>query len=177
MATIGYKPLERFPVEFIAPTESDSLFRKQLLQGYVHDPGAALMGGVAGHAGIFSNANDVTVIMQMLLNKGEYGGVRFLKPSSVDEFTVKSSKISRRGLGFDKPETSLQKASPCSKRVSPATFGHTGFTGTCTWADPQSGIIFVFLSNRVNPSAENNKIIQMNLRTDIQDLIYQIINP
>jgi beta-glucosidase-like glycosyl hydrolase/CubicO group peptidase (beta-lactamase class C family) len=177
LATIGYKPLERFPVEFIAPTESDSLFRKQLLQGYVHDPGAALMGGVAGHAGVFSNANDVTVIMQMLLNKGEYGGVRFLKPSSVDEFTVKSSKISRRGLGFDKPETSLQKASPCSKRVSPATFGHTGFTGTCTWADPQSGIIFVFLSNRVNPSAENNKIIQMNLRTDIQDLIYQIINP
>ncbi len=177
LATMGYKPLERFPAEFIAPTENDSLFRKQLLQGYVHDPGAALMGGVAGHAGIFSNANDVAVIMQMLVNRGEYGGIRFFKPGTVDEFTAKGSKISRRGLGFDKPETNTQKGSPCSKRVSPFTFGHTGFTGTCAWADPQSGIVFVFLSNRVNPSAENNKLIQMNLRTDIQDIIYQIIKP
>lgn len=175
LATIGFKPLERFEESRIVPTELDSAFRKQLLRGYVHDPGAAMMGGVAGHAGLFSNASDVAVIMQMLLNRGEYGGIRFLKSSIVEEFTHRSAKVSRRGLGFDKAEYRPNKASPCSKYASIQTFGHTGFTGTCAWADPENGLLFIFLSNRVHPSAENNKLIQQNVRTTIHDLLYDML--
>lgn len=156
----------------IVPTEFDLSFRKQQVLGYVHDPAAALLGGVSGHAGLFSNANDVAVIMQMLLNGGTYGGVRVLKSSTIDLFTHKQNKKSRRGLGFDKPETNPLKASPAGKFCSPLAFGHTGFTGTCAWADPKNQLVYVFLSNRVNPSAENNKLAQMNIRTRIQDLIY-----
>lgn len=175
LATIGFRPLSRFDESRIVPTETDSLFRKQLLRGYVHDPGAAMMGGVAGHAGLFSNASDVAVIMQMLLNRGEYGGIRFFKSSIVDEFTQRSSKIGRRGLGFDKAEYRPKKNSPCSKYASPLTFGHTGFTGTCAWADPENGLLFIFLSNRIHPSAENSKLIQQNIRTNIHDLLYDML--
>lgn len=157
----------------IAPTEVDSIFRKQQLQGYVHDPAAAMLGGVSGHAGLFSNSNDVAVIMQMLLNQGTYGNVRVLKASTVELFTKKQSKKSRRGLGFDKPEIIPLKPSPTGSACSPLTFGHTGFTGTCAWADPKNQLVYVFLSNRVNPSAENNKLANMNIRTRIQDLIYE----
>jgi len=159
----------------IAPTEKDSIFRMQTLKGYVHDPGAAMLGGISGHAGLFSNANDIAVIMQMLLNEGEYAGVRILKSTTVNLFTKKQSKEFRRGLGFDKPETNLQKPSPTGKYCSPLTFGHTGFTGTCTWADPKNQLVYVFLSNRVNPNADNKTLSNLNIRTRIQDLIYQTL--
>lgn len=168
---LGFQPLKRFPANRIAPTENDTVFRKQLLDGYVHDPGAAMLGGVAGHAGLFSNANDVAVIMQMLLNKGSYGGVQYFKPSTVDFFTAKYSPDSRRGLGFDKPDMNA-KNSPTCKSASALTFGHTGFTGTATWADPATGLVYVFLSNRINPSVDNKKLVEMNVRTDIQEVIY-----
>ncbi len=159
----------------IAPTENDTVFRKQVIRGSVHDPGAAMLGGVSGHAGLFANANDVAVIMQMLVNGGTYGGIRLLKASTVDAFTKKNNKKSRRGLGFDKPETDPHKVSPAGKNCSPLAFGHTGFTGTCAWADPKNGLVYVFLSNRIYPSAENTKLAQMNIRTRIQDLIYEAV--
>ncbi len=176
LGSMGFNPLAKgIAKEKIAPTENDTLFRKQMIQGYVHDPAAAMLGGVSGHAGLFSNANDVAVIMQMLLNKGTYGNIRVLKSSTIELFTQKQNKKSRRGLGFDKPETMPLRPSPTGKMCSPLTFGHTGFTGTCAWADPKTGLIFVFLSNRVNPSAENNKLANMNIRTRIQDLLYEVI--
>ncbi len=171
LKTMGYNPLERFPKNRIVPTENDTTFRKQLLDGYVHDPGAAMLGGVGGHAGLFSNANDVAIIMQMLLNKGSYGGEQYFKASTVDKFTAKYHPDSRRALGFDKPDAN-PKNSPTCAAASLSTFGHTGFTGTATWADPETGLVYVFLSNRINPSVDNKKLVEMNIRTDIQQVIY-----
>jgi beta-N-acetylhexosaminidase len=171
LSTLGFNPLERFYKSRIAPTENDTVYRKQLLDGYVHDPGAAMLGGVAGHAGLFSNANDVAIIMQMLLNKGTYGGVDYFKPSTVTLFTSKYYEDTRRGLGFDKPDAN-PKNSPTCASASLSTFGHTGFTGTATWADPETGLVYVFLSNRINPSVDNKKLVEMNIRTDIQQVIY-----
>jgi CubicO group peptidase (beta-lactamase class C family) len=176
LGNLTFKPLKNGQtIAKIAPTENDLIFRKQLIQGHVHDQAAALMGGISGHAGLFSNANDVGIIMQMLLNDGTYGNVRVLKASTVHLFTQKQSKKSRRGLGFDKPETTPDKASPTGQNCSPLTFGHTGFTGVCAWADPKHNLVYVFLSNRVNPSTENNLLAQSNLRTRIQDLLYEAI--
>lgn len=175
LAYLGYHPLQRFNKNQIPPTENDGVFRKQLVHGYVHDQGTAMLGGMAGHAGLFSNANDVAIIMQMLLNGGEYGGVSFLKKETVEEFTSRQSKISRRGFGFDKPEVRPGKASPASKYMSGKGFGHQGFTGTVVWADPEYNLVYVFLSNRVYPNASVNKLASMGTRTDIQDLIYQAI--
>jgi beta-glucosidase-like glycosyl hydrolase/CubicO group peptidase (beta-lactamase class C family) len=176
LGNLTFKPLKNGQTTAkIAPTENDLIFRKQLIQGHVHDQAAALMGGISGHAGLFSNANDVGIIMQMLLNDGTYGNVRVLKASTVHLFTQKQSKKSRRGLGFDKPETTPDKASPTGQYCSPLTFGHTGFTGVCAWADPKHNLVYVFLSNRVNPSTENNLLAQSNLRTRIQDLLYEAI--
>ncbi len=171
LKTLGFQPLRRFTANRIVPTENDTIFRKQLLDGYVHDPGAAMLGGVGGHAGLFSNATDVAIIMQMLLNKGSYGGVQYLKPETVNLFTAKYNDNSRRGLGFDKPDMN-SKNSPTCKSASATTFGHTGFTGTATWVDPESGLVYVFLSNRINPSVDNKKLVEMNIRTDIQEVIY-----
>lgn len=171
LKTLGFQPLKKFTANRIVPTENDTIFRKQLLDGYVHDPGAAMLGGVGGHAGLFSNATDVAVIMQMLLNKGTYGGVQYFKPETVNLFTAKYNDKSRRGLGFDKPEMN-SKNSPTCKSASASTFGHTGFTGTATWVDPESGLVYVFLSNRINPSVDNKKLVEMNVRTDIQEVIY-----
>ena len=170
---ILYKPLSRFDTLQIAPTEWDVYFRHELVYGYVHDPGAAMMGGVAGHAGLFASANDVSIIFQMLMNKGIYGGKRFFKASTVDLFTGYRSMRNHRGLGFDKPATDSDDGGPAGSRCSGYTFGHTGFTGTCAWSDPATGILFVFLSNRVYPSATNNKIIKLNVRTIAQDYIYE----
>ena len=172
--TLGYKPLQRFPKEAIVPTENDTDWRHQLLQGYVHDPAAAMMGGVAGHAGIFSNANDVAVIMQLLLNGGTYGGKRYLNAETIAQFTTQQCSC-RRGYGFDKPETNPAKSSPTCECVSPLTYGHTGFTGTCVWTDPVYNLTYVFLSNRIHPSQENKKITSMNIRTDIQQAIYDCL--
>jgi beta-glucosidase-like glycosyl hydrolase/CubicO group peptidase (beta-lactamase class C family) len=168
----GFNPRNKFALKEIVPTEIDTVFRKQLIHGFVHDPAAAMFGGVSGNAGLFSNANGLAVIMQMLLNKGTYGGQRFFKPETVDLFTGKQFANNRRGLLFDKPETDTTKQSPCTKAASPLTFGHQGFTGTCAWADPEYGLIYIFLSNRVYPTASNEKLSKMNVRTAIQEIIY-----
>ena len=172
---IGYQPLQFLKKELIAPTESDVSFRHQVLQGYVHDPGAALFGGIAGHAGVFATAGDVAAIFQMLLNEGRYRGKTYFKPETVRYFTAYSSYISRRGLGFDKPAPEAFDGGPVDMRCSGYTFGHQGFTGTCAWADPQNGVVFVFLSNRVYPVAENGLINKMSTRTTVQGALYEAL--
>jgi beta-N-acetylhexosaminidase len=176
-STLGYHPLNRFPKNRIVPTENDLIFRNQLLQGYVHDPGAAMLGGIAGHAGLFANANDLAKMMQMYLNGGMYGGRKYLNDSTINKFTACTycNNGNRRGLGFDKPEPDPKKINPCSKYASPSSFGHSGFTGTLVWSDPQYGLIYVFLSNRIHPDQFNTKLTEMNLRTNIQDVIYQAL--
>jgi CubicO group peptidase (beta-lactamase class C family) len=172
--TTGYLPLQRFMYTRIAPTENDKLFRKSLLTGVVHDQGAAMHGGIAGHAGLFSDANDLAKLGQMLLQEGTYGGTRFYKPETVRLFTQKTFENSRRGLGWDKP-TQSDPNGPTSLYASPKTFGHTGFTGTCIWVDPEFNVVYVFLSNRVHPDMTNNKLINANIRSRIQDVIYESI--
>ncbi len=173
MQTAGFLPLNRFPVSRIIPTENEQEYRHTLLIGYVHDPTAALMGGVAGHAGLFASANDLAILYQMILNKGTYGGIQYIKPATVDEFTAKQSDLSRRGLGFDGYDPTATPKYP-SDLASPQTFGHTGFTGTCFWIDPKVNLVYIFLSNRVNPTV-SNKLGSLNIRPRIQDAIYQAI--
>lgn len=173
LKTMTYRPLKKMKKDRIAPTENDIIFRRQTVHGYVHDPGAAMFGGVAGHAGLFATAEDVGVVFQMLLNGGVYNGVRFFQKSTIDYFSAYNSTLSRRGLGFDKPKAERNDAGPTGDRASGYTFGHQGFTGTCAWADPETGVVFVFLSNRVNPSATNWKINQKSIRTKAQDYIYE----
>ena len=170
---IGYKPLTWYTLDKIVPTENDKTFRGQQVHGYVHDPGAAMLGGVGGHAGLFSNAHDLATIMQLFLNKGKAGNLQLLDEKVVDEFTRVQFKGNRRGAGFDKP-TPSKKGQTC-ELVSAESFGHSGFTGTFTWADPVNKINYVFLSNRVCPSAENWKIRDMNIRTNIQQVIYEAV--
>lgn len=177
LSTMGYLPRERFELKRIVPTEYDVKFRKQLVHGDVHDQGAAMLGGVAGHAGVFSNANDLAVMMQMFMQKGEYGGERYLDSTVVNEFTRCQYCVdNRRGVGFDKPETDPKKENPVCDCVSYLSFGHSGFTGTLTWADPQYGLVYVFLSNRVYPDAEDNKLAKSGIRTSIQKVIYEAIS-
>lgn len=173
-STMGYLPLERFDPVRIVPTENDKLFRRELLTGTVHDEGAAMLGGLAGHAGNFSNAGDLLKFGQMLLQKGYYGGYQYFKAETVDYFTAKQFDTSRRGLGWDKPVQS-DWVSPASILASPKTFGHTGFTGTCMWIDPEFDLVFIFLSNRVYPTRNNNKLSSLNIRSRIQDVIYQSV--
>jgi CubicO group peptidase (beta-lactamase class C family)/beta-glucosidase-like glycosyl hydrolase len=176
LTTAGFKPLEKYPLQRIVPTEQEKQFRLQLLRGDVHDPGAAMFGGVAGHAGLFSNAYDLAMIMQMLLNGGIINGKRFLQEETINLFTAYHSNNSRRGYGFDKPEKDNRtRPDPYpSLSASPQTFGHTGYTGTCVWADPKYDMLFIFLSNRVNPlGGENTKLLKMNVRTNIQEAIYK----
>ncbi len=173
--TIGYKPWERFPLDRIAPTEYDLTFRMRQIQGDVHDPGAAMKGGVAGHAGLFSNANDLGMVMQMLANGGVYGGRRYLSEVVVREFTKcqfcsPSGTGNRRGLGWDRPVRG--KGGPTCDCVSYASFGHTGFTGTMAWVDPEHDVVYVFLSNRVYPNATTNKLAEMGIRTKIQEVVH-----
>jgi CubicO group peptidase (beta-lactamase class C family) len=173
-STLGYLPLRKFPPTQIAPTEKDTLFRKSLLVGYVHDQGAAMHGGIAGHAGLFSDANDLAKLGQMWLNQGSYGGIQFFKSETINLFTAKQYEDSRRGLGWDKPIINDWN-SPVSWYASAKTFGHTGFTGTCIWVDPEFNLVYVFLSNRVNPDMNNTKILNANIRPRIQEVIYQSI--
>lgn len=177
MTSTTFRPRARMPLEDIVPTELEKHFRRQLLHGDVHDEGAAMFGEVAGHAGLFSNAYDLAQLYQMLLNGGELNGIRLLKKETVDEFTAYSSNVSRRGLGFDKPEkdNASRKEPYPSLMASPETFGHTGFTGTCVWADPKYNLVYIFLSNRVNPTRDNNKLGQLNIRPKVQDTIYKAI--
>jgi len=173
----GYVPLTRFSSERIAPTENDLYFRRQILQGYVHDPGTAMMGGIAGHAGVFSNANDLTKIMQMYMQKGIYGGKRYFSEATFDLFNtcIYCSEGIRRGLGFDKPELDPEKEGPTCPGASPNSFGHSGFTGTLAWADPDFGIVYVFISNRVYPDQDNSKLYDLSTRTHIQQVLYDAI--
>lgn len=175
--SMGYLPLNRFPKRIIAPTEQDTVFRKQLIRGYVHDPGAAMLGGIAGHAGIFSNANDLAKVMQLYLNNGNYGGEQYISSNTVKYFTscVACLDGNRRGLGFDKPEPDKSKEGPTCDGASLNSFGHTGFTGTYAWADPENGLVYIFLSNRVNPEAENKKLSKLNTRTNIHQVFYDAI--
>ncbi len=177
--TMGYKPRYDFPLDRIIPTEYDMYFRKQLVHGDVHDPGAAMLGGVGGHAGIFSNAKDVGTMMQMFLDGGTYGKRRFIEEETVREFAEcqfcgVDSIENRRGIGFDKP-VRKDGPGPTCHCVSYESFGHSGFTGTLSWADPDEGVVYVFLSNRVYPSAKNKKIISLDIRTRIQQAIYDAL--
>ncbi|KJJ38089.1 glycoside hydrolase family 3 N-terminal domain-containing protein [Aequorivita vladivostokensis] len=171
-----YLPLEKFSKDNIPPTEQDNIFRNQKVQGYVHDQGAAMLGGVSGHAGLFSNANDVAKVMQMYLWKGFYGGKRYFDPDVLDLFNTcyYCDKNVRRGVGFDKPQ--LGTSGPTCGCVSMTSFGHSGFTGTFAWADPEQEIVYVFLSNRTFPDAENRKLIKSDLRSKIQEAIYEAID-
>ncbi|MBF6597048.1 MAG: serine hydrolase [Fermentimonas sp.] len=174
--TTTYLPLRYFEEEDIAPTENDPFFRKQHLTGYVHDEGAALFGGISGNAGLFSNANDLAKLYQMWLNGGEYGGERYLSSETVKLFTTTKSSISRRGLGFDKPDPRNSKTNPTSPGTPIEVYGHTGYTGTCFWVDPNNNMIYIFLSNRVNPSRSPNRLSSLEIRERIQEELYKALN-
>jgi beta-N-acetylhexosaminidase len=177
LASIGYDPLQRNFASNIAPTENEKYFRNQVIRTTVHDPGAAMMGGVAGHAGLFSNAYDIAAVMQMVLNEGSFNGTQYLKKETIKLFTSYNATASRRGLGFDKPEkdnATRKEPYPC-KEVSADTFGHTGFTGTCTWADPANKLVFVFLSNRVNPEV-NSLFSKMDIRGKVLETLYGMVS-
>ncbi|MDR3268972.1 MAG: serine hydrolase [Tannerella sp.] len=173
--TLTYNPLKKMEASQIVPTEDDRFLRRQLLQGYVHDEAAAFQGGVSGNAGLFSSANDLAKVLQLYLNDGTYGGERYLSEATCRLFTESKSPTCRRGLGFDKPEADTLKTSPCGELTPLSVYGHTGFTGACFWVDPDSRLIYIFLSNRVNPTRANNKLSSLHIRGRIQDVIYQSI--
>jgi len=184
MSRTTFRPREKFALNEIAPTEDDQLFRRQLVHGFVHDPGAAMLGGVGGHAGLFSNANDMMKLMQMYLSEGKYGGERFLAASVLEEYTEcqfcvdsipMGDKDNRRGAGFDKPAPHGQPGPTCDC-ISFASFGHSGFTGTYVWVDPDEELVYIFLSNRVYPNADNRKLVELNIRTRIQEKIYDALH-
>lgn len=171
----GYRPLEKWDKSDIAPTEKDNFLRRQTVRGYVHDETANFSGGVQGNAGLFSNANDLAKLCQMWLNGGEYGGERLLSEKTVKLFTTSKSPTCRRGLGFDKPDKRNEKNSPTCREASAATYGHTGFTGTCFWVDPQSQLIYIFLCNRVNPTRNNSAFSRLNIRPRLFAEVYKAI--
>lgn len=179
MTTTTYLPREKFSLDRIPPTEHDKIFRKQVIHGDVHDPGAAMSGGVGGHAGLFSNANDLAKLMQMYMQYGIYGGQQFIKDTTLKEFTscqfCHEEKENRRAAGFDKPFLQGYGGPTCDG-ISQNSFGHSGFTGTLAWADPDEEVVYIFLSNRIYPDAENSKLLKMNIRTEIQQVIYDAIN-
>ncbi len=167
-----YQPLKNHKAEDIVPTAKDEYWRKQLLRGYVHDESAALLGGVGGNAGLFSNAEDLAVLFQMLLNGGSYGGKQYVSPETVRLFTSEHGR-SGRGLGFDVQGSGTRS---CSRYASAATYGHTGFTGTCVWVDPKEDLIFIFLSNRINPSVKNRKLFRESIRRKMHDVVYEALD-
>ena len=173
--TMTYNPLRKFDMRYIAPTEIDNYYRYTTIQGYVHDMGAAMQGGVSGHAGLFSNALDVAKMMQMYLQKGSYGGHQFFSEETLNTFNkcYFCKEGNRRGLGFDKPQ--LGESGPTCGCVSLTSFGHTGFTGTIAWADPEKEIVYIFLSNRTYPEAKTNRLSRNNIREKIQEVIYEAI--
>ncbi len=175
--SITFNAYLHFPLSQIIPTEKDDFFRMELLHGFVHDEGAAMMGGISSNAGLFSNANDLAKIMQMYMNGGKYGDAKIIDEATVKEFTRYQfrEKGNRRGLGFDKPLLKNKEKGYISSQASNSSFGHSGYTGTCAWADPKYQLIFVFLSNRVYPSRNNRLIYQQNIRPRIHDVLYQAI--
>lgn len=179
LASIGFNPRNRFDTNLIAPTEVDNYFRHQHLRGDVHDEGAAMFGGVAGHAGLFSSAQDIAALLQMFLDGGSFKGHQYIKPETLTLFTAYNSSISRRGIGFDKPRkdnfTNARNPYP-SRFASPLSFGHTGYTGTSVWVDPEYDLVYVFLSNRVNPTRSTN-LYKYNITSEIQDAVYKAMIP
>lgn len=173
--TLTYNPLQVMDSSRIVPTENDKFIRRQLLRGYVHDEAAAFKGGVSGNAGLFSNADDLAKVLQLYLNQGTYGGESYLSTECSKLFTQSKSPNSRRGLGFDKPNTTSTGTSPCGALAPASVYGHTGFTGTCFWVDPDNQLIYIFLTNRVNPTRVNSKLSSLDIRTRIQDAIYKSI--
>ena len=175
-SSLMFCPTKRYDLTKIAPTENDQFLRKQLLVGYVHDEIAAFSGGVEGNAGLFGNANDLAKLLQLWLNEGEYGGERYFTRETVRLFTMSKSPKSRRGLGFDKPDMKNPRISPTASQVPASVFGHTGFTGTTFWVDPDHELIYIFLTNRVYPHRWNKKLMSDNYRTRIQEVIYESMN-
>jgi len=167
---LSYKPLERFSADVIAPTQADKFWRKGLVRGYVHDEAAAILGGVGGNAGLFANAEDLAVLFQMILNGGQYGGQQFLEAATIDHFTA-SIHGNHRGLGFDKARYNYT----ASKSASTRTYGHTGFSGTCVWVDPQEELIYIFLSNRIHPDPKNDMLKKLSVRQKVHQVIYDAL--
>jgi CubicO group peptidase (beta-lactamase class C family)/beta-glucosidase-like glycosyl hydrolase len=167
-----FNPLQNYKKERIIPTEDEKIFRKQLIHGYVHDPLAALNAGIGGNAGLFSSAHDLGILMQMMLNGGTYGGIRFFNEKTVELFTS-VQEGTYRGLGWDHQTSSGAKM--IARSASPSTYGHTGFTGTCVWVDPEIGLVYVFLSNRVCPRSSNQKINGTAIRQRVQQVVYNAI--
>ncbi|MCB0568252.1 MAG: serine hydrolase [Phaeodactylibacter sp.] len=175
-ATLGYNPLRRFPKSRIVPTERDTFFRMVQLQGTVHDEGASMLRGVSGHAGLFGSANDLAKLMTMYMNYGSYGGEQLIPEAAVREFTrcQYCEEGNRRALGFDKPLIEYEAdKSMVAQAASPSSFGHSGYTGTFTWADPENGLLLIFFSNRVYPTRDNNKLSELNIRPRIHAVLYQ----
>ncbi len=170
----GFRPLERFPLKEVIPTANDDKWRKQVIRGYVHDETAALLNGVGGNAGLFSNSQEMAILFQMLLNGGTYGGRRYLKAETVDYFTRTQSK-SKRGLGFDKRNKS-QRRQACSPKSSSKTYGHTGFTGSCIWVDPSEELVFIFLTNRINENYYNKGLFREQVRRRMHTVVYDALN-
>lgn len=173
LSRLGYRPGLRIPASEIVPTEKDPRWRGGIVRGEVHDESALLMGGVGGHAGLFSNSRDLAILFQMLLNEGEYGGQRFFEPETIQTFT-KRNNYNYRGHGFDR----LAGHSKALRYygASLATFGHTGFTGTCVWADPENELIFIFLSNRIHPDPDNERLLRMGLRERLHKVVYKSLD-
>jgi CubicO group peptidase (beta-lactamase class C family) len=175
--TLTFNPLHKgILLRDIVPTELDTAFRKQLLHGTVHDEGAAMMGGISGHAGLFGNAADLAKLMQMYLNKGFYAGRQYIRPETIEYFTrchfcdIKDPmKGNQRGIGFDR-----RRGNNTAPSVSPQSFGHSGFTGTFTWADPANGLLYIFLSNRVYPTRNNNRLSDLSIRSNVLESFYQL---
>jgi len=175
LGSICFNPWKKLSKTRTPPTEKDAYFRRQEIKGYVHDMGAAMMGGVAGHAGLFSNVNDLAVVLEMLLQQGSYGGVQYLSAETVKLFTSRHPNDNRRGLGFDMKQTNPLLDLNMSDLAPESVFGHLGFTGTCAWADPQNNMVYIFLSNRTYPSMKNYKLIKNKVRPKIHTAIYKAI--
>ncbi len=179
LKSLIFNPRNNYDLDMIIPTENDTFFRMQLVHGDVHDQGAALLGGVSGNAGLFGNTYDVAVMMQMFLNGGTYGKTKLFEKETIDFFNKYhfAADSNRRGLGFDKPLHKYEEHRTNCKDVSPLSFGHSGFTGTYAWADPDNGLVYVFLSNRVHPSMGNSKLMDLDVRTNIHQLFYDALKP
>ncbi|MBV6647823.1 MAG: serine hydrolase, partial [Cyclobacteriaceae bacterium] len=177
--TLGFNPLSHFSDSVIVPTELDTFFRMKPIHGQVHDEGAIMMQGISGNAGLFSNAEDLAKVWRMLLNEGMVDSIRYLSPQTITLFTTAHfpANENRRGLGFDKPAIGEEPLlSPVSESASLRSYGHSGYTGTFIWADPEYDLLFIFLSNRVYPTRKNTKLYELNLRSQLHQLVYDLAN-
>lgn len=176
---LKFNPRKYYDLSQIIPTENDTVFRMQQLNGDVHDQGAALLGGVSGNAGLFGNAYNVAIMMQMFLNGGSYGDISLFQKETIDLFNKYhfAADSNRRGLGFDKPLLEFEEHRTNCRDASPSSFGHSGFTGTYAWADPENGLVYVFLSNRVYPDMHNSILMELDIRTNIHQMFYEALKP